>query len=642
MARKTVLPVDHDVVVAFLGETLPFSELDREARVRLARHCLVDFHPSGTRLFIRGVTEVDSLLLIQKGGVKLFVEDEEGGAGLADYRGDGGSIGALALFRGEPAALDVETVEDTFFIKIGRDAFFDVVKSRPEIARYYLKSFSETFTEKAFCEMRARRSEAGDESTLYLFSRRVSDLTGRREPVSCEFGLSLRDAAKMMIRRNVGSLLIREPSGEVCGVFTDKDLRKAVALGAGMDAPVETFMSTPVATIDGNAVCFDALLKMMTEKIHHLAVTDRGVVVGVVTSHDIMVMQGRSPMSIFREISTRRSIKGLYPLSAKAPKVVRTLVQEGARAGNITRMIAVMNDMIVEKLLELLIREIGPPPVDFCWLLMGSEGRREQTFATDQDNALVYRDCEEDFLERAARVYFEAFTERAIEHLVNCGFPRCPGDIMASNPKWRMSLSAWKKRFAHWIYAPKPQEVLHATIFFDFRGAFGRTGLAEELRNHVMREAAGQDVFLRCLAADCLATRPPLSFFKNFIVEKNGEHKNRLNLKLRGLVPFTDFARVLALKHGIRDTSTLGRLKLLGEGGHLPDDLCREAGEAFEFMLQLRLVHQLEQVEQGPAPDNFIDPASLSALEKRTLKDAFGVVGGMQSFLKTMFRLNVA
>ncbi|MBU1611094.1 MAG: CBS domain-containing protein, partial [Proteobacteria bacterium] len=448
-------------------------------------------------------------------------------------------------------------------------------------------------------------------------------------------------SAWKMAKHNVGSLLIREPSGDVVGIVTDKDLRKAVALGMDYGAPIETIMSTPVATIESQAVVFDALLQMMTRQIHHLAVTRQGEIEGVITSHDIMVLQGRSPLSIFREILSTDRISGLYPLSAKVPMVVRTLVEEGAKAGNITRMITVLNDLILEKLLNLLLKELGPAPMPFCWLLMGSEGRREQTFATDQDNALVFKDTTDDILLRACDIYFTHFTQRANEHLVKCGFPACEGNIMASNPDLRQPFMRWRDRFEHWIMVPEPEEVLKATIFFDFRPGFGDSTFADSLRNHIARHAPKQDVFLRQLASDCLATRPPLSFFKSFVVEKTGEHKNRLDIKKRGLVPFTDFARVLALKFGIKETNTLARLKLLDEGGHIPHELYSDTSEAFEFLLQMRLVHQLALVEQDQKPDNHIDPAKLSELERQTLKEAFAVITRMQSFLKDMFRLDI-
>lgn len=630
------------VIADFLSRVLPFSELDESIRASLARECTVDFAPRGSQILIQGVTEVEELLIVQKGGVKLYLRGGQGDENedVLDYRGEGGLVGEVALVQNRAATMDADTVEDTFFVRLPKLSFQHLLKTQPLFTEFFLRNFSDNYLSRAFNEMRDRQVSLTCESGLYLFSSEVGEMVGR-EPVSVDFGQTIQLSAWRMAKQNVGSLLIREPSGEVAGIVTDKDLRKAVALGMDYNTPIETIMSTPVETIEEGAVCFDALMKMMTKQIHHLAVTRNDDVRGVITSHDIMVLQGKSPMAIFREIMSTDRIEGLYPLSAKVPQVVRTLVEEGAKAGNITRMIAVLNDLILERVLALLTREFGPSPTPFCWMLMGSEGRREQTFDTDQDNALIYKDQSDDILKRAADIYFTAFTERAIDHLVKCGFPRCKGDIMASNPKWRQPYMTWRDYFERWIMVPEPKEVLHATIFFDFRPAFGDERFTEELRNHVAIHAPKQDVFLRQLAADCLGTRPPLSFFKNFVVEKSGEHKNRLNLKNRGIVPFTDFARVMALKHGIKETNTLMRLKMLDDGGYIPHELYTDASEAHEFLLQMRLVHQLGLVEAGEAPNNFIDPAKLSELERQTLKEAFGVIVRIQSYLKDMFRLNI-
>ena len=632
-----IQPAGYDSIITFLEGTLPFSELDRQALTRIARSCLVDFLPAGTRLLRRGTSEVDGLLLIQKGAVRLFIEEE---GVLVDIRTDGASIGALSLFNGEKAALDAETVEDTFLIKIPRDRFFEAVHLNPAIPRFYLKSFADTFLSKAFEEMRCKTANPHEDTNLHLFSNPVGGLVSR-EPVSVPFGLSIQAAAKEMIRQNTGSLLFREPSGEICGILTDTDLRKAMALGLDLQAPAETIMSTPVESIDASAVCFDALLTMMSKNIHHLVVKSNNKLQGIISSHDIMLLQGRSPMSVFREIASRTTIDGLYPLHDSITPVIRTLVQQGAKAGNITRMIAILNDQIMSKLLDLMLRELGPPPVKFCLLLMGSEGRREQTFATDQDNALLIENCSVDFLERAAETYFSAFTERMVGHLIKCGFPRCPGNMMASNPQWRGTMDTWKGRVNTWTTAPEPERVLASSVFFDFRGVYGHKDLAENLRQHVTNACAGKDLFLRYLAADCLNAKPPLTFFKNFMVEKDGAHKNTLDIKSRGLLPFMDFARVMALYHGIRETSTLGRLELLHQEGHLSRDLFHEAREAFEFLLHSRLMHQLEQMEQGITPDNRLDPGKLSSLEKRTLREAFSVTTALHGVLREVFRLNM-
>ncbi|MDK2957932.1 MAG: hypothetical protein PWQ57_3430 [Desulfovibrionales bacterium] len=639
MVRETFQHGPPQALQDFLESTLPFSELDGETIAGLAAQCSIDFAPKGQNVMVRGATVLDHLLIIQRGGVKVFVRDAAGEV-LLDLKGEGDSVGELSLLKDGPADMDAETVEDTFFVKMRKSAFLKIMEDRPCIAHFYLKRFSANYLDKAFSEMGRRKAEVITESGLYLFSSRVGDMA-LREPLTAPMGDSIRRAAGIMSKERVGSLLITDPSGAAVGIVTDTDLRQAVAVGLDLEAPVQSIMSGPVESIDADEVCFDALMRMMTRNIHHLAVTRREAPWGVVTSHDIMVLQGKSPLSILREIDTRKTIPGLYPLSGKIPSVVRTLVEEGAKAEHITRMVTVLNDLILQQLLRLLTRELGPSPLPFCWLLLGSEGRREQTFATDQDNALLIKDSDDEILRRAANLYLEAFTQQANGHLDKCGFPLCAGGVMAARAPWRRSLSGWTNQVENWIAEPEPEQVLKSAIFFDFRPGFGEESLSIELSNRVTAMAARNRVFTRILAADCLRTKPPLTFFKNFIVETDGEHKKRLDIKKRGLVPFVDFARAMALDSGLKETNTLARLRRLSEEQAVPRELALEAAEAFEFILHLRLTHQLGLAEQGLPPDNYIDPGALSALERRTLKEAFGLIGRMQAFLRERFRLNI-
>ncbi len=637
----TAHALDPRVVLDFLRNTLPFNELGQETLEELSRNATIDFFPKGAVILLQDKSEIPALYLIQKGGVKLYLHDETGAVTLKDFRGEGAVFGALGIIRGAKASLNVEAVEDTFCILIDKDVFLHLVQNDPRLSQYYLRSFSESYVYRSFSELRRQKLTPKSEGALFLFSVPVADMI-KRDVESAPGTYSVQKAAEYMARHRIGSLLVEDAKGMIRGIITDKDLRsKVVAQGLEYRTPLREIMSSPVRTIPGDAVCFDALMAMMTNKIHHLAVEDGGKIIGVITSHDIMLLQGQSPLYLFQEILSQRGFEGLYDVSAQVPSVVRPLIEEGGKANNITRVFTVLNDLILDRLLTLLLEQMGPPPVPFCWLLMGSEGRKEQTFRTDQDNALVYADPRNATEAQAAEDYFQRFSEQAIEHLVRCGFPRCKGEIMASNPKWRQPFSQWQAYFEHWVSVPEPTEVLHSTIFFDFRAGYGDAGLAQRLREHLNQKLRGKEVFFRHLAGDCVSSRPPLSFFRNFIVERDGEHKNRLDLKARGLVPLWDFARVMALRHGVSETNTLQRLKAVAEAGHIPDDLYRKAREAYEFQMQLRLVHQLQLVEGGKMPDNYIDPAELTDLEKQTLKGAFSVIASLQNFLKTAFKLNI-
>ncbi|MFZ5813663.1 MAG: DUF294 nucleotidyltransferase-like domain-containing protein [Thermodesulfobacteriota bacterium] len=629
-----------DMVLELLRTTPPWRGLEEAVLAALSRSCLIDFVPQGEVVFLRGGAAVEDLLLVLKGRVRRFLVSEDGSEDRIDVIGPGGILGAVALFRQGRPECDAVAEEDAFLARMPGEVFVRAVRDHPDVAAHFLSSFAEAASDRHVPAGSGARSVLPRETDLSLFGRTVGDLAVRG-PITIESGLAIRDAARIMFKENVGSLLVRDARGRLHGIVTDKDLRKAVALGRDVESPARTIMSSPVMDIPGHEPCFDALLKMMTHGVHHLAVAGPDGVTGVITAHDILALQGTSPLSLFREIEATREASDIYPLSSRSPRVIRALMDTGARPGHVTRLITVVNDLILRRIIEMVIREIGPPPVAWCWMSMGSEGRREQTFATDQDNALIHADCRDEAVRRAAGVYFQALAERVVGHLDKAGFPRCKGDMMASNPAWRKSLSAWKDTFDDWIAVPEAKEVLHATIFFDFRGVAGQVGLAEELRGHVAERAAANGIFLRFLAADCLVTRPPLTFFKGFVVEKDGDRKNTLDLKKRGLVPFQDFARVLALSHGVLETSTLGRIETLVKNGHVPRELGREVAQAFEFLLQVKLAHQLAQVEQGLPPDNHIDPARLTDLDKSTLRRAFGVIGAMQAFLTDMFRLNL-
>jgi len=632
--------VEPAVVLEFLSKTLPFNELDHATLEELAGQFTIDFYPKETLVLEQDVTEVTHLHLIYRGGVKVYLTDSEDSITLKDFRGEGGYFGALGIIRGSKANLNVETIEDTFCFLLPKGAFLELVRNNPRVAQYFLKRFSEDVVHTAYAELRSAKVKAKPEDAFYLFSSAVSDVI-KRSPALISGGETIQQAAARMADLQIGSLLVQDQAGNIAGIITDKDLRsKVVAKGMDYGAPVGNIMTSPVHTISGHAFCFDALLQMMNKNVHHLAVERNNEIVGVVTAHDIMVHQGASPLYLFREIVAQRKIEGLYELSHKVPMVVRTLIEEGAKANNITRMITVLNDQIVERMLTLLHEELGPAPQPFCWLMMGSEGRKEQTFKTDQDNALVYDTPADDWEQiKTSKLYFRRFGNKAVEHLEACGYPLCKGQMMASNPKWRKPYSVWRSYFSRWMSTPYPQEVLHATIFFDFRSGYGNTELGRRLREYLKHMAPKKGIFLMHLAKDCMEGKAPLSFFRNFIVEKNGAHKNRLDLKARGITPFVDFARVMALRHGIEETNTLGRLQELSDGEHIPRELCSETKEAYEFQMQLRLVHQLRLIEAGKVPHNYIDPGELSELEKQTLKEAFAVVGRIQAFVKDEFRV---
>ncbi|MBI5250011.1 MAG: CBS domain-containing protein [Desulfomonile tiedjei] len=637
IGRSDNFTVAPTVIIQLLRKTLPFSELDKGVLESVATKCLIDFFPRGTLIFKQDVTDVSYFHLIQKGGVKIYLTSSDTVTTLKDFGGEGETFGALPMVRGHKADLNVETVEDTFCFLLEKDVFLELVREHPGFAQYYLETFSKDLMFSAYAELRCERIRAKSRDSCYLFNYQVRDIIKTR-PEVVPSSTMVREAASTMTRLGIGSLLVRDDADGLMGIVTDKDLRmKVVAAGLDHHSPVRQIMTGPVHTIPAQASCFDALLKMMKDQVDHLAVEHRKEIVGIITSHDIMVFQGVSPLYLFREAVSQRSIQGLCEMSRKIPNLVRALAEQGAKAGDITRMVTLLNDKILSGILNLIQKDIGPPPVPFCWLALGSDGRKEQIFRSDQDNALIYEDPKDKWERQAADAYFETLAREAVDNLLASGYPRCKSDIMASNPRWRKPRSVWEKYFNDWISSPEPREFCLALTFFDFRPGPGDKTIGDSLRKQVVSQAERHHIFMVHIAEDCLQNWPPLSFFRNFIVEKDGRHRNRLDLKARGVLPFVNFARLMALRHGISETNTLARLRLLSEEGCLSRQFYLEAREAYEFLTQLVLVRQLEMVECGTVPDGFVDPSDMSDLEKKMLKEVFAVIDRMLSHIKQEF-----
>ena len=624
-------------VLQLLRKTMPFSDLDNGVIEDVAARCLIDFYPRGTLIFQQNLTEVSYFYFIQKGGVKIYVTSLDTVTALKDFEGEGETFGALFIVKGHNADLNVETVEDTFCFLLEKEIFLKLMGEHPRFAQDHLETFSQDLMFSAYAELRCERIRTKSKDSCYLFNYPVRDIIKTRpEVVTCS--TTIRNAASTMTRLGIGSLLVRDDADSVMGIITDRDLRtKVVAAGLSHHSHVREIMAAPVQTIPAQASCFDALLKMMREHVDHLAVEHSKEIIGVITSHDIMVFQGVSPLYLFREAVSQRSIQGLCDMSLRIPNLVRALVEQGARAGDITRMITLLNDKFLIGILNLIEKDIGPPPVPFCWLALGSDGRREQIFRADQDNAIVYEDPKDKSDRQAAEAYFETFSWQVMDSLMASGYPRCKSDIMASNPQWRKPRSVWEGYFNDWISSPELRELSQAMTFFDFRPGPGTQSLGISLRERIVSQAERYRVFLLHIAEDCLQNWPPLSFFRNFIVEKDGRHRNRLDLKARGVLPFVNFARLMALRHGISETNTLSRFRLLSENGLLSSQFCLEALEAYEFLSQMVLVRQLEMVEAGMTPESYVDPSDMSDLEKKMLKEVFAVIDRMLSHIKTEF-----
>jgi len=457
-------------------------------------------------------------------------------------------------------------------------------------------------------------------SSRVLFTTPVRDLA-IRDVVTARTGVSILDAAGLMSAHRTGALVIVDDAGGPIGIITNTDLRdKAMACRKDPSSPVADIMSAPVVTVEARGFCFEAVLKMVSHNVHHLVVTDAGRLDGIISSRDLMVLQITSPLMIVREIESQSSVEGLASASGKILRLISLLLGEGAKAESIIRIITDMNDRIERKILDLAVTTLGPPPLPFCWIVYGSAGRKEQTFKTDQDNAILYADPRNEDEARQAEEYFGRFAEFTVNAFLRCGFTLCPGDFMATNKQWRQPMSAWKRYFSNWIQTPTDKAIHNASNLFDFRGLYGDLNLAADLKKHLREALADQKLVLMAMARLITDYRPPIGVFGSFIVEKSGEHANRLDLKKGCLTPVINIIRFSAFESNIAETCTFERLAVLKTVHSTIRTVGDDLAQAMEFISLLRIRRQLEQVSMGATPDDFINPGKLSSFEQRNLK----------------------
>lgn len=619
-------------VAGFLKSVPPFQFLDESVLENVATNLSMEFFPKNTVILTQDGPPSDSLRVIKKGGVKVSMRSDEGEEIVIDYRGEGDSFGFLSLLGKDRQRTTITAVEDTICYLLGKDKVISLLESNPAFTEYFLQSHFTKYIHKTYSEMRSKSLLYGGTDRL-LFTTPVGELA-TKEVVTGAKDMTIQESAEKMSQHGISSLVVVEADGAPVGIVTDRDLReKVVAKGRSVLDPVSRIMSVSLIRSEARDYCFEALLKMIRYNIHHLLVVDAGKLKGVVTNHDLMMLQGTSPVSIAREIESQSTVEGLVPASNKINGMIALLLKEGAKASNITRIITEVNDRLVRKIIEMAEKKLGVAPVPYCWIVYGSEGRKEQTFKTDQDNALIYDDPESEEEAREVEKYFSAFADFVINGLIKCGFPKCPGDYMASNIKWRQPLRVWKDYFSQWISTPTPEAMLASVILFDFRPVHGDFSLAERLREHLMQSLRHKDMFLKFMSNLAVSMRPPLGFFKTFVVEKSGEHKNEFNLKFTCIAPLINIVRLLSLEKNLAETSTLERIDALRDLHTIVREHGDELEHAFEFITLLRIHHQFDRIEAGMEPDNFINPDNLSNLQKRTLKESCQIISKVQDMI---------
>ena len=615
-------------IVRFLERLPAFADLDDTRLHAAAGRISIAYYRRGADILTVGAAN-RQLNIVRSGAVEL----RDGDGGMLMRLAEGDFFGLPSLMNAAPVRNHTVAIEDTLVYHFDGDTFEQLRRDDAAFDRYFIRALSDRLL---------TRSETPPFGAVAATS--VRQLVGR-PPVTLDVSATIRETAEKMVAERVSAMLITADE-RVCGIVTDRDIRsRVVAHGLPADGPIADIMTGSPITLDGDAQAYEAALLMMQENIHHLPVTSDGEsdgeLLGMISRSDFMRHETEHPLYLVGDIGKQTDAAGIAAVCKRLPELIARQIESNADGEQLGKFITAVSDTVTRQLLRIAEAELGTPPCAYAWVAMGSQGRREQSANSDQDNALILDtgDRDTDDAGREIDEYFAALATIVCDGLNACGYVYCPGDVMASNPKWRQPLARWKRYFQQWITVPEEKALMHASIFFDLRCVGGRPALVETLREDIREQARGNELFLTLMAKNATTYQPPLGFFRQFVLERSGEHKNRLDLKKHGIMPIVEIARIRALAAGAMRAGTRKRLLAAADGGEIAEADAANLIDALDFIEKLRLEHQSRQMLEGVEPDNHLAPEELSPLARQNLKAAFSQIRVSQSALLNRFHV---
>ena len=590
-------------VAHFLANVHPYDSLQREELDTVADKFEIFDYGRGDEIYKVGQL-LPGLFLVYDGAVE--VRDARGGQ--VSFLMARNSFGERGLTRDGIAVTTAVAVEDSKLLVLPCSVFRNLIENHESFAKFF------------------ERSHGDDKRAPNLATMQVSSLlTG--PPITCSSDTSILEAARTMRARGISSLAILD-AGALAGIVTTSDLsNRALAEGIDTALPVRQIMTPDPVTLRSDSLGTDVLHIMHERSIGHLPIVDGEELKGMVTQTDLTRLQAVTSAQFVSDIARARSAAALAKVTAQIPQLLVQLVGGGNRHEVVTRLITDIADAVTRRLLALAEAKLGPAPVPYLWLACGSQGRREQTGVSDQDNCLI---LDERVTEDDLR-YFDRLAGFVTEGLDACGYVFCPGDMMATNPRWRQPLSVWRGYFEDWIATPNPEAQMLASVMFDLRPIGGRESLFTDLQAETLEKASKNSIFVSHMISNSLKHTPPLSLLRGFATIRSGEHKNQLDLKHNGVVPVVDLGRIYALQGQLTAVNTRARLEEASAKGVLSKSGASDLLDAYDLIAQTRLEHQAKQVRQGGKPNNFMAPTDLSDFERSHLRDAFVVIRTLQS-----------
>lgn len=634
-AGKTAVLQNIHGTVEFLQKYPPFNQMDMAHLAYLVENCQLRFYSAGETIIKPTDGPVEYFYIVKQGHVHGERPHSAKRGSETTFEITSGECFPLAALIGDRATRTEHlAAEDTFCLLLSKPAFVKLFALSNPFRDFALRGVSSLLDQvNQQVQMRAVESLGAQ----YSLDSRLGELA-MRQPISCPPTTPLRQAVQLMHEQHVGSIVIVDPALKPLGIFTLRDLRRVIADGSSLDQAIDSLMTLEPFYLPPDASAFEAAIAMTERHIAHICLVEHERLCGVVSERDLFSLQRVDLVHLARTIRHAGTVETLTALRSDIQQLVERMLAHGASSTQITHIITLFNDHTVCRVIELTLEDLGDPGVPFTWLCFGSEGRREQTLHTDQDNGILFEASDAASAADMRRRLLPLATE-INQRLALCGFTLCKGNIMAGNPELCLSRREWTRRFTSFIDEATPENLLKSSIYFDLRVVWGDPYGCDLLRQGLLKQVASNSLFQRMMAENALRQRPPVGRFRDFVVARKGVEKDTLDLKVQGLTPFVDGARLLALAHGIEACNTLERLReLIAKGVIEPLDGAAYE-EAYHFIQQTRMQQHQRQARQDRPYSNRIDPDSLNQLDRRILREAFRQAQRLQSSLTLRYQL---
>jgi len=628
-------------VADFLKGFPPFSFLHQKDLEKLSEQISIVYKDKDAVIFAENEKTHDSFYVVHKGAVALKKNQKNAVLDMCD---EGDIFGLRPLLAQENYIMEAVAYEETILYAIPIAVFKPYALENRTVGNFLIESYasntrnpySDIHKDKLYGDDLVHENHHDERDSFDLQPIKYS-----KKIVTCGPSTTARDIAKIMTKKKVGAILIVDEMLPI-GIITDKDLRNKIVTGDySILTTAETIMTKPVITYPKKMTVTEAQMAMMKSNISYLCLTKDGTTntkaVGILSKHDVMVALGNNPAVLIKALKRAKKAKEIKPIRARIMQLLQGYLDQNIPMTLISKIITELNEACTTRVIEISLEKMSsPPPVKFAWLALGSQGRSEQMLHTDQDNAIVYENVSDVFKEET-RVYFLKFAALVNKGLFEIGYDYCPAEMMASNPKWCMSLEEWKSQVHHWITNPGKNEVLLSFIFFDYSLTYGDAAIVDELSESIFENVKANPIFYVHLVSGALQSPSPTGFFRQFLVEQDGANKDHFDIKRRALMPLTDAARVLILSHSVKSISnTAERFEKLAELEPNNRELYLSCSYSFKALLKFRTKQGLLHHDSG----QFIALESLSKMEKIKLKRTFKTIKELQELISIRFNVS--